>query len=84
VLGTIRGNSAGAPALGRRPGAERPILQVATQEGVVVADVYAALPDGLLRCRRLPPERPGDAAIAATFAGALSRAGYPSALRARR
>lgn len=61
------------------------IRQVASQENVTLADVFAALPDETYFVNDgFHPSSKGADAIATTFDGALLRAGYPIAQFARR
>ena len=61
------------------------IRQVAAQENVTLADVFAALPDETFFLGDgFHPNSKGNDAIAVTFDGALMRAGYPIAQFARR
>lgn len=85
VLGTLPGQ------FGERAGFMDRVLevndrirQVASQERVVLADVFAAVPDAGFFSDGLHPNNQGAAAIADAFDGALARAGYPAAQLARR
>jgi lysophospholipase L1-like esterase len=60
------------------------IREVAAQERVALADVFQAVPDASFFSDGLHPNNAGAAAIAATFEAALTRAGYPAAMLARR
>lgn len=61
------------------------IRQVASQENVILADVFAALPDEtFFLSDGFHPSSRGNDAIAVTFDSALMRAGYPIAQLARR
>ena len=61
------------------------IRQIASQENVILADVFAALPDEtFFLSDGFHPSSRGNDAIAVTFNSALLVAGYPAAVLARR
>ncbi len=60
------------------------IRQVAADEQVTLAEVFAAVPDASFLSDGLHPNNQGAEAIAGAFDEALTRAGFPTGLMARR
>ena len=85
ILGTVPPQFGESRGFIDRVNALNPLIrQVAADERVTLADVFAALPDASFFSDGLHPNDKGAEAIAGAFDEALAQAGFPTALMARR